>query len=475
MKYQFYAIVFDVAGNQVSSKSASSPLTITTATQLVTSVSLSPNSAQTKNIGETFTITPTVGPSNANNKNVNWISSNTNVATVSKASTASGTAITVTCKAAGTANITATAADGSGKSASLSLTVINPVTSLSLNKDQTTIQKSGASTTVTATVTPSSYTNVEWSISNTTIATITPNGTTCTIKPTSTTGTATLTAKAGSKTATCTVNVVNFVTTTYSYTGTVQQVDLPAGTYKLECWGAEGSNGNWDGNSIGGYGGYSVGIISINSSTTIFICIGGKGNFTTAGYNGGGQGKGDSTYGGAGGGATHIGYKNTLLSNYLSDYTSNLLVVAGGGGGGGYGFNRGGSGGGIVGGNGQNGGTGGTQTSVTLNTHYPAYGHCNAGFGKGGNGASSSANNTGCVAGGGSGLYGGSIGPDAGAGGGSGYINTTKLTNAFMYGYNVSTSNGTSTKTYSTTNVSETPTSNYAKLGHGAAKITPVN
>ena len=123
MKYQFYAIIFDVAGNQVSSKNVSSSLSITSAIQLVTSVSISPNSAQTKNIGETFTITPTVGPANANNKNVNWTSSNTNVATVSKVTTASGTAITVTCKAAGTTTITATAADGSGKSASLLITV----------------------------------------------------------------------------------------------------------------------------------------------------------------------------------------------------------------------------------------------------------------------------------------------------------------------------------------------------------------
>lgn len=60
-------------------------------------------------------------------------------------------------------------------------------------------------------------------------------------------------------------------------------------------------------------------------------------------------------------------------------------------------------------------------------------------------------------------------------GGGSGYINTSKLTEAFMYGYNVPTSNGTATKTYSTTNVSSTPTSNYVKSGDGAARITPIN
>ena len=56
--------------------------------------------------------------------------------------------------------------------------------------------------------------------------------------------------------------------------------------------------------------------------------------------------------------------------------------------------------------------------------------------------------------------------------GGSGYINTTKLTNAYMYGYSVQTSNSANTMTYSTTNVSESPTSNYAKLGDGYARIT---
>lgn len=61
------------------------------------------------------------------------------------------------------------------------------------------------------------------------------------------------------------------------------------------------------------------------------------------------------------------------------------------------------------------------------------------------------------------------------AGGGSGYINTTKLTNAFMYGYNVSTSSATATKTYSTTNVSATATANYAKQGDGYSRITLVN
>lgn len=98
-------------------------------------------------------------------------------------------------------------------------------------------------------------------------------------------------------------------------------------------------------------------------------------------------------------------------------------------------------------------------------------------FGSGGNGkgySSYGAGGGGGFYGGGSGSCGDNEGQGAG-GGGSGYINTSKLTNAFMYGYNVATSNNTATKTYSTTNVSETPTSNYAKSGNGAARITPIN
>jgi len=41
-----------------------------------------------------------------------------------------------------------------------------------------------------------------------------------------------------------------------------------------------------------------------------------------------------------------------------------------------------------------------------------------------------------------------------------------------MYCYNCEESTDESTKTVSTTNVSETPISNYAKKGNGYAKIT---
>lgn len=184
---------------------------------------------------------------------------------------------------------------------------------------------------------------------------------------------------------------------------------------------------------------------------------------------------------GTGGGASHIATTNGILSSLNSNKLDIILI--GGGGGGSYATANssyggdGGHGGGFQGGNGTHDsvdsrkGMGGTQTSggsiasSGTSTSKPDFGYGGGGI----SGWYTSAS-------GGGGLYGGSAGGNsAGGGGGSGYINTSKLTNAFMYGYNVPTSNDTATKTYSTTNVSSTPTSNYAKSGDGAARITPIN
>ena len=83
-------------------------------TYKVTGVSLNKDSL-TLDVGASDTLTATITPDNATNKNVTWSSDNQNVATVENGK--------VTAVGVGTATITVTAADGSGKSATCSVTV----------------------------------------------------------------------------------------------------------------------------------------------------------------------------------------------------------------------------------------------------------------------------------------------------------------------------------------------------------------
>ena len=88
-----------------------------TVKQPVTGVSVSPASA-TLNVGGTQQLSATVTPSNADNKNVTWSSSNTSVARVSSSGL-------VTAVAKGNATITVTTTDGS-KTATCTVTVNAP-------------------------------------------------------------------------------------------------------------------------------------------------------------------------------------------------------------------------------------------------------------------------------------------------------------------------------------------------------------
>lgn len=277
-----------------------------------------------------------------------------------------------------------------------------------------------------------------------------------------------------------------FSSTKYDYTGGEQEyrVNVP-GYYKIEVWGAEG--GKKSTTYKGGYGGYAKALVKFNDGQIIFINVGGKGgvgNGYTAGvggYNGGGQGgtSAGSSYasGHGGGGATHIAFDGGLLEN-LSDKINSILIVSGGGGGN-CPWNEsskesliGGSGGGAIGVSSHiNSGTvvsGGTQTS-------------GASFGKGADGKTKSSVSYGAEGsgGGGGGYYGGNTAnagknSNGGGGGGSGYIGNSLLTDKYMYCYNCETSDEVDTKTYTTTNVSDTPISNYAKSGDGAAIISQI-
>ena len=453
---------------------ASPAKTITTNIQKVTGISINPSSTQTKNIGETFKITATVSPSDANNKSLNWSSSNSGIATVDNSGN-------VRCVSAGTTTITATAADGSGKSASLSLTVRDPLTSLTLDKPQTTLLYGGATTTVTASTTPSDYdaNNLTWTIGDTSLATISGNGKTRTITSNNTkkTGETTLTVSGGGKTATMKVSIVNFTTTTYSYTGSIKSVTIPAGTYKIECWGAQGSN-NYTGNSIGGKGGYSAGNFTFLEQTVLQILVvqqGSKGNDSgnwEAGGGGGGSfvAKGSSynvaepliiAGGGGGAGGSDGNQANGLpggkiVSPLGSASTGGVSGDNGGGGGAGFSTN------GKVGdyNNARIYGTaftnGGTRSSTASNS-YSAYG----GFGGGGAGGGNP--------GGGGGGY---------CGGNKGKNGDSKYLSGQTGGYGGTSYNlGTAPINYSGIQTFSSPNGN-SETGHsgnGFIRITPVN
>ena len=261
----------------------------------------------------------------------------------------------------------------------------------------------------------------------------------------------------------------------FEYTGEEGTYVVPQdGTYELETWGAQG--GTAVDSCDGGYGGYSYGQVELKKGDILYINVGGVGTCNVSssskgGYNGGGDALSRNNYKMcSGGGATHIATKSGLLKT-LSNSTDSILIVSGSGGGSGSTgsscSSKGGSGGGISGtvpkNNCSDCGTrsGGTQTSGGRSR----FGTGGFGFGAG--------STTSYSVGGGSGFYGGAGDTyEWGATGGSGYIGNSKLTNKKMYCYDCTESSDESTKTISTTNVSEIPTENNAKKGNGYAKIT---
>ena len=111
------------ATNDSGSDSKEFTLTINPAPVLVTSVTLN-KSELSLYTGESETLTATVAPDNATNKNVTWKSEAENIATVDQSGN-------VKAVAPGTATITATAEDGSGKSANCKVTVTQSEYSIS--------------------------------------------------------------------------------------------------------------------------------------------------------------------------------------------------------------------------------------------------------------------------------------------------------------------------------------------------------
>ena len=126
----------------------------------------------------------------------------------------------------------------------------------------------------------------------------------------------------------------------YNYTGSPQIVNLKAGKYNIECYGARGGNGGNLGiiHSYGGLGGYTSGKINLEQEKQIYLYIGQIGQDThnggtlRASFNGGAIGGGD-TYGGAENGGSGGGATDIRLN---SELTSRIMVAGGGGGAGGW-------------------------------------------------------------------------------------------------------------------------------------------
>ena len=139
--------------------------------QVVTGITLSQTSLTlTLPTNVSKTLTATIQPTDATNKNVTWSSSNTSVATVDQ--TGKVTAISV-----GLCTITATAADDSDVKAECTVTVVQLVTSITLNQTSLTLNVDDT-TVLTATVQPDNATDksLEWSSSNTSVATVDQTG-----------------------------------------------------------------------------------------------------------------------------------------------------------------------------------------------------------------------------------------------------------------------------------------------------------
>lgn len=154
-----------------SGKYATCRVSVESATVYVSSISLN-NTSVSLNVGRTSQLSVSVYPTTATNRSVSWTSDDTSVATVSSNGL-------VTAKSAGTAVITCKAKDGSGKKATCTIIVKEPVKPafITLSKTKATLAE-GESLQLTATVTPSDADDktVTWMSDNTSVATVTANG-----------------------------------------------------------------------------------------------------------------------------------------------------------------------------------------------------------------------------------------------------------------------------------------------------------
>ena len=189
-------VTITATANDGSGVTATCTVNVIAARVDVTGVELN-KTATALYVGDTETLTATVTPDDATNKNVTWSTSNADVATVENG--------VITAIGVGTATITVTTEDGD-MTATCAVTV-NPVavTGVELNKTTATVV-CGKTETLTATIAPTNATNknVTWASSNDDIASVEDGVVTANAVGTAT---ITVTTEDGSKAATCVVTV----------------------------------------------------------------------------------------------------------------------------------------------------------------------------------------------------------------------------------------------------------------------------
>ncbi len=122
---------------------------------MVNSITLD-KSEITLNVGDTYTLSCSVTPNNAVNKNIEWISSNKEIVTVDNGK--------ITAKSGGTAIVTAKATE-TGKTATCTINVTAHVESISLEKESYKVVKDGY-LKITPIIKPEAATNKEYTITS---------------------------------------------------------------------------------------------------------------------------------------------------------------------------------------------------------------------------------------------------------------------------------------------------------------------
>ena len=173
----------------------------TTVAAAVPVTSVSVDATASVYVGETTTLTATVLPDNATNKNVTWESDDETIATVDESGVVTGVA-------AGEAIITVTSVADNTKTATCAVTV-TPVAVTGVSVDASATVKIGKTVTLTPTISPDNATNknVTWESDDETIATVDESGVVTGVAA----GEATITVKSEedpTKSASCTVTVI---------------------------------------------------------------------------------------------------------------------------------------------------------------------------------------------------------------------------------------------------------------------------